>query len=375
MSHKLLIFFIIVYTNLVSCVSQPPHPTIENSTNQAQTNTNTSCIQNRGAIEIGSGVTKAQLAMVDICLQKVVSTFWTKDFKIDFKANISQNFKLNGEKKFSTEILQLAHQSISEIIKTAERYNIAPTEIRGVATAAFRESTNANNFIDQILKTQNLKITIISQIAEAKLGYFSIYSLFKNPNQRFFVWDIGGGSMQITSKDPKDHSFTIFTGQLASVSFKNFLIETIQKKSTLNSSTPNPITKKEAEKGLEFSQNHAKDFVQPEIKKTIKTSLVYGIGGVLAISLPKQILGQNSISNTIENQNGLNLTITLKDIEKRIEMNLNKKDSELNSKYAETDVSNLILVAGYMRALGIKEYFVGSVNNTSGILLDSTYWQ
>lgn len=365
----------LVYLNLFSCVSTPRHPPIENSTNHSQTKTNTSCVEKRGAVEIGSGVTKAQLAIVDICLQKVVSTLWTKDFKIDFKANLSENFKLNGEKKFSNEILQLARQSISEIIKTAKHYNIAPTEIRGVATAAFRESTNANSFIEQILATENLKIIIISQIAEAKLGYFSTYSLIKKPNQTFFVWDIGGGSMQITNKDPKDQSFTIFTGQLASVSFKNFVIETIQKKNKLNSTTPNPITKDEAEKGLEFAQNHAKDFVQPVIKKTINNSLVYGIGGVLAISLPKQILGQNNLSNTTKNQNGLNLIITLKDIEKRIQLNLNKNDSELNSKYAETDVSNLILVAGYMRALGIKEYFVGTVNNTSGVLLDSTYWQ
>lgn len=52
---------------------------------------------------------------------------------------------------------------------------------------------------------------------------------------------------------------------------------------------------------------------------------------------------------------------------------MQKSDEDLNVKHASTQVTNLFLVAGYMKALGVKQYKIGQSNNTFGLIVSPIY--
>lgn len=337
------------------------------------------CLVERTAIDIGSATTKMQIATVNICAEKETSgayatvaetgeithTQLTQDFKVEYKDNIQKSTKNNGQKNFSTEVLEKATAVFKEIVEISKKHGISSSHIRGIATAAFREANNAQSFLEKIEKELGIKIEIISQAEEAELGYKSTRSQLPAPKASapLLVWDIGGGSMQMTYQDLKNKNFEIFEGQLASVSFKNHFIEKVQKKDLTLVQTPNPIDDNEAKIGLDFVKSHATREVNSKIKTHMKNLNVYGMGGVLAVSLPAQISPHQAMSE-----------VSLDSILFTLKKQLNKTDEQIRSKYASTDVTNLILVAAYMQAMGLTRYTVATPNSTYGLLIENTHW-
>jgi exopolyphosphatase/guanosine-5'-triphosphate,3'-diphosphate pyrophosphatase len=49
-------------------------------------------------------------------------------------------------------------------------------------------------------------------------------------------------------------------------------------------------------------------------------------------------------------------------------------DKQVGGKYADTDVSNLILVSAYMEALGVKKVIPKDINLSDGVLVMPDYW-
>jgi hypothetical protein len=49
-------------------------------------------------------------------------------------------------------------------------------------------------------------------------------------------------------------------------------------------------------------------------------------------------------------------------------------DKEIGGRYADTEISNLILVLGFMEKLGIKEVIPVNVNLADVILIDPEFW-
>jgi exopolyphosphatase/guanosine-5'-triphosphate,3'-diphosphate pyrophosphatase len=116
------------------------------------------------------------------------------------------------------------------------------------------------------------------------------------------------------------------------------------------------------QRAMKLAQKHSLEHVPVPIQKQIRApgTVVYGIGGVHSSSLVTQT-GSTAYS--------------LADVMKAMEKQKNKTDAEIGTKYAVTDVSNLALVAGYMKALGIKSVTALSVNNANGIFINPEYWQ
>lgn len=320
---------------------------------------NSRCLTKRTAIDIGSGTTKMQIATVDICEQTIKGVIATSDYKIDFKEDLQSR----KSQDFSPEVMQKAIVAFSEIAKQSKMHGVSNNQIRGVATAAFREAKNTGLFIEQVSKDLGVKIEVISQGEEAELGMRSVRTQIENAKEEIFVWDIGGGSMQMTFQNPNTKVFEIFEGKLASVNFKNDFIAQVQKKNSETVRSPNPISKIEAEAGILFVQKYLSANRIPEkFVEQSKVATVFGIGGVLTLSLPSQIRAQNKV-------------IQLSDVLSTLDRQLNKTDRDLQSKYAATDVTNLILVAGFMKYLGLEKYTTAVANNTSGLLVEEKYWR
>lgn len=309
---------------------------------------NEKCHTVRAAFDIGSGATKMKVAEVDKCQQKIIKILMDDQAKVDYKEDLQKS----SDESLSSNIQKEGITAINNLKKKAQK--LGAKEFFAVTTSAVRTATNGVSFIKRLVKETGIDIHIISQIEEAKLGFIAATAISPKPIQNTVVWDIGGGSMQITSRP--DKKFHIYEGKIASVSFKNHLVKDIQKK---EAKTPNPISQKDFLEATHDARVVAKFAVASELKQELKKkgNIVIGIGGVHAYSLG----GQMQVKDK-----GF---YTPKMLDETIKKNLGKKDDEIKSDFASTEISNLILVKAFMDELEIEKIMIGKINLADGLLI------
>jgi exopolyphosphatase/guanosine-5'-triphosphate,3'-diphosphate pyrophosphatase len=308
-------------------------------------------VEQRTAFDIGSATMKMKTAKVDQCRAVIVDIIQKKEVKVPFAEN-TQNKILSREiqNKGFGELLALKKEALAQ----------GSQNFAGVATAAFRQADNTPDFLAELKEKTGINIKLISQDDEAVLGYKAALAHSKNPPGNMIVWDIGGNSMQMIMKDGHQN-YRVYRGHLASISFKNQIIEKIHRRPAGTHTSPNPIGGKNLTAALELAMNAASD-VPDEIKNSIRDAgtIVVGIGGVHNQSIRKQV----------EN----NKAYAREDLFKALRDKLDLTDTQIGGHYADTDVSNLIIVLGFMNKLDIKEVHLMDVNLTDGVLIDPACW-
>lgn len=302
------------------------------------------CLNIRAGLDVGSGATKLKIAQVDICENKVLEVLLDKSFAVEYKNDL----KKSKDNTFSKSIISKGAEAFKSIQKLLKEHNVS--KVKAVATSAFRTSSNSQIVVD-IAKMYNIEMDIISQRQEALLGYKAARSLSGSNN--YIVWDIGGGSMQMVYK--LNNKELIYQGHLASVPFRDYIINNIQKTSK---ASPNPISTEVTLKSLKYSEEYAindlsGDFIALYKKNTVD---VIGIGGVHSKAILKAM--------------GRDKYYTKSQLKKFLEKQRQFNDQELGGKYASTSVSNLILVLGFMNALNINKVITGNINLSDGLLLN-----
>lgn len=309
------------------------------------------CIKTAAAFDIGSGTTKIKVAKVDVCRQKIIESLYEEDSPVEYKQDLSESF----DNKLSKKIIDFGSKSINILKEKVKKYN--PSSYVAAATSAFRTAANGEFAVKQISKNTGIKIKIISQEMEAKIGFIGASSISDNDLKDVVVWDIGGGSMQMSSYDGQGR-FNIYEGKLASVSFKNYVIEKLHNDKIEEVKSPNPISEDDNFKSLNYLETYAEIYVPQKIKNKLKSKnvQVIGIGGVHYYSVGKVVSKTKNYSyDMVINQ---------------INRFLNLNDEQLGGgKFVETSVSNLILVAGFMKALGITEVKTGKITMADGLLI------
>jgi exopolyphosphatase/guanosine-5'-triphosphate,3'-diphosphate pyrophosphatase len=309
------------------------------------------CLTTRAAFDIGSGSTKMKVAQVDTCKQKIIKMLIDHSVPVAYKQALEES----KNNQLPRSIINTGIMAIKSLKLKAAIHS--PSSYIAVATSAFRTSANGEEAAEQIAKATGIKIKIISQKEEAKIGFVGAATFSDKDLKKTIVWDIGGGSMQITSYKGKDE-FEIYEGKLAAVSFKNHIIEDVQKKNPRRITTPNPIGQGVFKKALQDAKEHSMTTIPLAMREKLKRDDVeiIGIGGV----------HYYSIGRRIEKGDGYTLAMLNKFIDKV----LNKNDLQLGGgKYVSTDVSNAILVAGFMQSLGIKKVRSAKVNMANGLLV------
>ena len=303
------------------------------------------CIKVRGALDIGSGSTKIKVAKVNVCSKKIITILMEDSLPVMYADD------LRNSDKFSNTILQNGTAVIKKLLEKA--FEFKPDRVTGVATAAFRKAKNSKIFLDELYKKFNFKVLIANHKLEAELGYLGVQS--KVDDKNIVVWDIGGGSMQITSK--VDNRYSYYLDKLASVKFKDIVIEDIQGSNLKEKISPNPISKKEMESSINYSKKYSKKV--PELLRSQIGQLkkVYGIGGVHRYSILNQL---KSTKNTY----------SIKELISTVHTSIDKTDAQINSKYYKTEITNLALVLGFMQGLGINQVIVLKINLTDALLLN-----
>lgn len=318
------------------------------SLNKSQKQYAFKCHELRGALDIGSGSTKFLMAKVDRCKNILLGILKEKRTALKFKESLHLN-----KGRIPESLIQEATTTITEIIRDS---GLTPGEVRGVATEVFREAINGSSVVDRIGRETGVSLKLIDQRMEAQLGFWAAVGMTGKEPNKILVWDIGGGSMQISAMR-KGHLFS-YLGKLASVSFKDYIL----KLKDLSRGTPNPIGSFTGLQAFDYAQDIAKKEVPVEIKQEANDREVLGIGGVHFLSVRNQL--------NLKEGNPYSLFRLLEVSNKRV----NWSDGQFESLYKETEASNLLLVGAFMKALGIDTVLPVNVNLATGVIFDRSLW-
>jgi exopolyphosphatase/guanosine-5'-triphosphate,3'-diphosphate pyrophosphatase len=310
-----------------------------------------SCIETRAAFDIGSGGTRMKVGKVDLCQHKVLEMYATVEEKVGYKDDLSAN----QTGAFSEAIKTKGLAVLADMKAKAAPFK--PKKFIAGATSAFREASNGPAFAQQITQTLGIETRVLTQREEGILGFLGAVATAKAAKENILVWDIGGGSKQLTALAADKKNFEVFSDGYASVAFKNAVIQQVKHANPAEVVTPNPV----GAGNLEAAANlvYKSEAKIPEFFKTLiknPTTKVIGIGDVHYYS----VRGQTGVNGN---------TFTKDDIKRTINQRISWNDKKIGGNYAETDVTNLILVHSYMDALGIKKVETTKVNMTDSILI------
>lgn len=313
-----------------------------------------SCVENRAAIDIGSGSTKIAVAEVDTCQHQIRKMLYQQQLPVPYNDALMHS----ADQRLPESVVRQGMAVIAQEVQQARHFH--PVTINGVATAVFRSAENGHEVIRQFSQHSGADIKVITQRQEALLGFASAKATLKDPslkNEDILVWDIGGGSMQMTTFESRQgHSVpVIYQGKLASVTLKNYIISLLKNQPLQVDSSPNPIGN-HAEGALKFVRFYAANDVDATLKRLIPQRKVIGIGGVHDYSLRDQFGGKPD-------------SYTLSQLSTLASVQVNKSDDQLTGDYRATDVSNLLLVEGYMQALNISQVTLTKASLVQGLLV------
>lgn len=312
-------------------------------------------VERRAAIDIGSGGTKVAIADVDTETNQILQVVLDTSFSVPYQASLDKS--LDGT--FDQETKALGLKTFNEIREIADQYQAQ--KIVAIATSAFRKANNTKGFILEIEKKSGIKVQIIPQREEGEIAFFSALASGEFNYEEAVVWDIGTGSLQITTANTNDELIVYMGEQMGSVAFKNYIISAVQENDIEDTISPNPIS----ENDLKTADSYARAFARktyPIIKQKIQDQgTVIGIGRLFYHSIRPLAAEGNVIT-----RNGLR---------RFIENSLNKTDEELNNPFAHVDVTNCILTLAIMKALHIQEILPVETTTTKGLLISPAYWQ
>ncbi|MCB1149620.1 MAG: hypothetical protein KDK48_05580, partial [Chlamydiia bacterium] len=147
----------------------------------------------RAAIDIGSGSTKLRVAEVDLERNTVVKMLVNEQFTVMYMRDLEKPPK--GE--FSEAIMAEGVDAIARAKKLAMEHGAE--KVIALATAAFRKASNGEELVQRIQRETGVPVFIVDQALEGELAFKAALTQIYIPPQNLVVFDIGGGSMQLTS--------------------------------------------------------------------------------------------------------------------------------------------------------------------------------
>src|SRR5579871_5973533 len=114
----------------------------------------------RAAVDVGSGSIKVTVAKIDPQNSKIQKILYSEEHVVPFKRDI----QVGGKSQLSEKIQIVAFETLQKLQKQLAVYQ--PTEWKGIATAASRQATNAQEMYDKINEDLGIDIAIISQNEE-----------------------------------------------------------------------------------------------------------------------------------------------------------------------------------------------------------------
>ncbi|EGB14335.1 putative exopolyphosphatase [Pseudodesulfovibrio mercurii] len=310
----------------------------------------------RAAFDIGSAAIKCIIADVDLSTGLIVKTVDTLSEKVDFAEDLARSYDGN----LSKEVMAEGIQTLEKLKAVAVEKNAL--EYSAVGGRIFQKAQNGRAYFVRIRQETGIPSRVISEQQAAMLSYHAVRQELDDKTEDLLVWDIGGNSMHMTIRKP-DGGLLFYIDPMASVACKNVVIRTIQKKDINTTASPNPVSAEEVAQALAYIRAHATITVPRYIADQVAHPglTVAGIGGVHYYSVPEVLGGRKAV-------------YTRDEVAAALKKWTGKSDKDFDSEYAESRLTNLILVLGYMDALGIKEVRPLKINQADGLFAAREFW-
>ena len=308
----------------------------------------------RAAIDIGSGATNLKVAEVDPKTNKIVVELFEKSIPVPYQKQLEQS----TDQMFDQSVMDQGIHTVQVLKDLAAEHQAR--KVIAVATAAFRAAKNGPEFAREIEEVTGVPVRIINQEEEGILAFRGALALTPVAPEHAVAWDIGGGSMQLTTLTPAG-TYLVEKGQTASIPFKNYVIQQIERKDAKLTQSPNPMSEVEMEAAIQHAAH-----------------LAQGTGGYMKEKLQDpetQILAVGNLFNRSIKPLVQSEELDSARLAAAVMHWVDKRDAELpGGPLAEVAVTNPLLVLGYMQGLKVTQVEIVNVNNTDGALTYPAYW-
>jgi len=324
------------------------------------------------AYDIGSGATKFMGALVNVQSLTIEQIFSQGAYTVPYRENLYQS----NNNTFSDLIQEMglnalydAHHQIEQDYANAQLQAYGDIQHFAVATAAFRAADNGELVAEYFSDKLDMPVRIISQEEEGKLAYYSALSQPHPESSLPIVWDIGGGSMQLTYKDPSDH-FHVMQGEVASQTFQALVSEQVLGFED-GSLSPNPMKESDVAAAIALAKQ-AFQF-DPATVDIIKNQIaqqtpVLAVGTVHNFSIqPLCTLAGIDAGKDHYSKNDLLLAINL--LTDKTDQQIMQLNHLPKIDLAKNQLTNLILVYAMMDLMGIEQVQTIKSSNVEGLLL------
>ena len=95
-------------------------------------------------------------------------------------------------------------EAFVKIKNNLEKFGVEKQNLRAVATAACRMAKNGNDFINEMEKVSGIRLEIIDGREEAELNLQGAAVHVRGKSKYLLIWDVGGGSSEVTLAKNKD---------------------------------------------------------------------------------------------------------------------------------------------------------------------------
>ena len=253
----------------------------------------------RGGFDIGSGSTKLQVASVKVCKNGDI-TIEKSYFKEN--ANVQYSAAMGNGKILPDDIINSGFDAMSKLKKDALDKlakdcgsSCTVSSWRGIMTAAFRKAENWETAQKELSKVADgLIIKRLAQDEEALYGYYPVIKIKGVDPKNIVVWDMGGGSTQITafSKDFKINDDFIASGAkvietaVGSGTFENVLKDGEDSFNPINDNIQNGINFVNYELDNDLNKEEKKDIKDNFNELFVNGKKYFVIGGILSRAVP-----------------------------------------------------------------------------------------
>lgn len=325
------------------------------------------CLVPRVAYDIGSSVTKVMGAVVNVCQLTIQETFNIDSFPVLYREDLYRSKNNEFSDLIQTLGLETLSSAKSQMEKQFEHSVAKEKKLQhcAVATAAFRTANNGEDYIAHLSQELAIPVKIISQQEEGELAYYGTLLQLEG-SAKPLVWDIGGGSMQLTYKNTE--GFVTVGTNLASHTFHQLVLEKICHKAAHES--PHPMNYQQVESAIALAKEQLTiDNIGPQLKALLKdaTTPVVAVGSVHNYTVQPWC---NLLVKESKN------FYSKEDIHQVIELLTNKTDAEilgmrqnLQKAFVKDQLTNLILAYAVMDEAGIDQVKTLQTSNMQGLLL------
>lgn len=198
-------------------------------------------VQIRAAYDIGSGLTKCEVAEVDVVAGKRLRVLYSKDCKCMLREAMARS----GGTSIGEDGLDACANILRDFKSEAD--SVGATAHSAIATAVFREAADGDAFLQTVVgQDLGIPVQVVSQDLEGQIGFLTALASSQALGmdltaETAICWDSGGGSFQITSQDAGNR-LGVWCGPLGSASTTAAMISDVQGRSIEEVRSPNPCT-------------------------------------------------------------------------------------------------------------------------------------